>query len=68
MIVKIQRPIWGNMTQALVYNKSRSIMELMPIKIANKAFRRSKKVKGFFYATLKKTILHIGPTAPWQKW
>lgn len=68
MIVKIQLPIGGDMSKALVYNKDRSVCELMPVGIAKKAFGRSRDVKGYFYALLDKTILRIGARAPEQNW
>ena len=59
MIVKIQIPIGGDLTRALIYNENRTILELAPIKIARKAFGKSKDLKGYFKAKLIKTILHI---------
>lgn len=68
-IVKIQLPIGGEMSHALMYNEDRTIETLQPITQALlKMF--GKTVKIFAYCTYDRRTktLNILRKAPWQEW
>ena len=69
MIVKVQWPIATNdaAPRVLIYNEDRSVEWQAP---ATPQFSKimHRKLKAFFFAELKGTIIHIGRPAPWQEW
>lgn len=69
MIIKVQWPVATNedVPKVLIYNQDRSVEYQTE---ATPEFSRimHHKLKAFFFAELKGTIVHIGRRAPWQEW
>lgn len=66
-IVKIQMPIFGNGTEALIYNEDKSFCVQMPLpKDAAKIMRDSKKM--FFNVLINGDTVEIVSKALWQSW
>lgn len=68
MIVKVQVPLATNTApQALVYNEDRTVELFIPISNGLKAIMRGRP-KVYFYAEVRKKLLHINEEAPRQEW
>ncbi len=74
IIVKVQLPIVSNDPDVgvLVYNKSRSVMQELPLRSKKEMKQLVKligdEMKGYFYAEVEGTGLILKGEAPWQSW
>ena len=67
MIVKVQMPIGGDPTKALIYNEDRSVRELFAITYPLKQAMRA-RMKAYFHAEIVNSKLVLGNEAPEQTW
>lgn len=66
-IVKVQLPIMGDMSNALIYDRKKKIMTHVPI---TKPIRIAMdgNLKAYFHAELKGDKVELISKAPWQEW
>jgi hypothetical protein len=73
-IVKVQIPLFSTHKDVgvLVYNKSRSIIEELPLRSRKELKELLKNLdgepKGYFYAIIEGKGLILIDKAPWQNW
>jgi hypothetical protein len=69
MIVKVQIPLAtsGPISEALIYDESRTIEALLPV-TDDLLEAMDGQPKAFFYAHMEGTNLLIDGPAPWQEW